>query len=178
MLTDDAVEPEVEMESWNDLSTDLRLQIEDQVGSFVAEEQVTTGHNCLVGMVLQTTQGKFFLKGVRADHSRAVWTQANEAAINKHVLPFAAELSFHIRAENWDILGFQYLADYRLADLSPGSPDLPKIAATLQTLSGGSRHPTRSSSAPWKTGSVATATTCPSWRARRSPTPTRIATTS
>jgi hypothetical protein len=121
--------------SWHDLPNALRLQIQDQTGSFIAEDHVTTGFNCLVGMVLQAGRGKFFLKGVAADHACAVWTQANEAAINKHIQPFTAELAFHIQTENWDILGFQYLANHRHADLSPGSPDLPKVAATLQALS-------------------------------------------
>lgn len=121
--------------SWRDLPGALRDQIEDQAGSLIAEEHVTTGLNSIVAMVLQTTQGEFFLKGVRADHARAVWTQANEAAINKHVRPLTAELSFHVQAENWDMLGFQYLADHRQADLSPGSPDLAKVSAVLQALS-------------------------------------------
>ena len=33
--------------SWHDLSSALRDQIEDQAGSFIAEEHVTTGFNCL-----------------------------------------------------------------------------------------------------------------------------------
>jgi hypothetical protein len=121
--------------SWFELPTALRERIEAEAGPFVHEKQLLTGHNCLVGMVMTTSAGTYFLKGVPADHARAVWTQANEAAINPSVTAVAPSLRFHVQAEGWDILGFQYLADYRHADLSPGSPDLPHVAETLRVLS-------------------------------------------
>ncbi|MFD0594319.1 hypothetical protein ACFQZ4_19235 [Catellatospora coxensis] len=102
-------------------------------GVFVGAEQVGTGHNCLLGMVMHTTHDRFFLKGVPADHKRAVWTQSNEAAINPHIRHVSAPLAFHVAADGWDVLGFRYL-DAQHADLSPGSLDLPKITASLRDL--------------------------------------------
>jgi hypothetical protein len=121
--------------SWFELPTALRERIESEAGQFIQEKQLLTGHNCLVGMVLTTSRDTYFLKGVPADHARAVWTQANEAAINPAVEAVTPSLRFHVQAEGWDILGFQYLAHHRHADLSPGSPDLPYVAQTLRVLS-------------------------------------------
>jgi hypothetical protein len=121
--------------SWNDLPAGLRGRIEAAGGSFVRAEQLGARHNCLVGMILHTTAGIWFLKGVPADHARSVWTQSNEAAINAHVRPVTAPLAFRVQAEGWDVLGFECLTGYRHADLAPGSPDLPDIAAALHALS-------------------------------------------
>ncbi|BCJ76977.1 hypothetical protein CS0771_65210 [Catellatospora sp. IY07-71] len=119
--------------SWQDLPAGLRRLIEAEAGVFVRAEQVGTGHNCLLGMIMHTAHDRYFLKGVPADHKRAVWTQSNEAAINPHVRHVSAPLIFHVAADGWDVLGFQYL-DGRHADLSPGSPDLLKITSGLQAL--------------------------------------------
>ncbi|MFC7759158.1 hypothetical protein ACFQY4_15055 [Catellatospora bangladeshensis] len=85
-------------------------------------------------MVMHTARDRYFLKGVPADHKRAVWTQANEAMINSTVRDLSAPLLFHVEAAGWDVLGFGYLDGHRHADLSPGSPDLPKIADMLRAL--------------------------------------------
>jgi hypothetical protein len=120
--------------AWHDLPEPVRDSIVAKTGTYLSDESVGTGHNCLLGSVLRTTSGSVFLKGVPADHARAVWTQRNEAVVNRHVQPLAPRLLFHIQSDNWDILGFEYLHDSRHADLSPGSPDLPHVAATLQSL--------------------------------------------
>jgi hypothetical protein len=83
--------------------------------------------------------------------------------------------SFHIQAETWDILGIEYLADYRHADLSSSSPDLAKIAFTLRALSA-LPPPAMFSSARWKTGSEIMATTCHFWQVCRSRTMTQMPT--
>ncbi|MBV1849351.1 hypothetical protein [Catellatospora tritici] len=119
--------------SWQDLPAGLRRLIEAEAGVFVRAEQVGTGHNCLLGMVMHTAHDRYFLKGVPSDHKRAVWTQSNEAAINPHVRHVSAPLAFHVAADGWDVLGFQCL-DGHHADLSPDSPDLPKITASLRLL--------------------------------------------
>jgi hypothetical protein len=41
--------------SWDALPTAVRHRIEAEAGAFVRKEQVATGHNCLVGMILHTT---------------------------------------------------------------------------------------------------------------------------
>jgi hypothetical protein len=120
--------------SWHDLPAQLRQLIEAEAGSFAREEQVGTGQNSPVGTVIHTARGRYVLKGVRSDHKRAVWTQANEALINPIVRDLTAPLLFHVEAAGWDVLGFGYLDGHRHADLSPGSPDLTKIAQTLRAL--------------------------------------------
>ncbi|GAA5200781.1 hypothetical protein GCM10023322_79400 [Rugosimonospora acidiphila] len=120
--------------SWHDMPTGLQERIEAEAGPFIRAEQVGIGHNCLIGMVLHTTSRTLFLKGVPADHTRAVWTQANEAAINRHVQPVTAPLAFHVQTDGWDVLGFHYLAGHRHADLTPGSPDLLFVSTALHNL--------------------------------------------
>jgi len=120
--------------AWADLPAGLRGRLEEAAGTFVRAEQVSAGHNCLIGMILHTTSGQWFLKGVLAGHPRAAWTHANEAAINPWVAPVTAPLKFRVQDNSWDVLGFGYLAGHRHADLAPGSPDLPAIAAALQAL--------------------------------------------
>lgn len=122
--------------SWNALPDALRYRIEAEAGAFVGEEPVATGHNCLIGMILHTTRGRFFVKGVPADHARAVWNQANEATVNPYLRPVAPALTFRVQTREWDVLGFEYLTGHRHADLSPGSPDLGAVAAALRTLAG------------------------------------------
>jgi hypothetical protein len=120
--------------SWTELPAGVRRRIEAEAGPFARAEQVGAGHNCLAALIVHTTAGSWFIKGVRADHARALWNQSNEAAINPYVEAVTATLQFRVQADGWDMLGFRYLAGHRHASLAPGSPDLPLIAATLQTL--------------------------------------------
>ncbi len=119
---------------WADLPKALRDAIESHVGEFVTEEPVSTGHNCLIGMRLTTAAGVYFLKGVPADRAPAVRTQRYEQLVSPFVGQISARLAFHLDAEGWNVLGFDFLDGYRHADLSPGSEDLPRIAATLRVL--------------------------------------------
>jgi hypothetical protein len=120
--------------SWGELPAGVRRRIEAEVGPFAWAEQVDAGHNCLAALIVHTTAGSWFIKGIHADHARAVWNQSNEAAINPYVEAVTAPLEFRVQADGWDILGFRYLVGHRHANLAPGSPDLPLIAATLQAL--------------------------------------------
>jgi hypothetical protein len=120
--------------SWAELPAGVRRRIEAEAGSFIRGEQVAAGHNCLAALIVHTSAGSWFVKGIRADHARAVWNQANEAAINPYVVSVTAPLEFRVQADGWDVLGFRYLAGHRHASLAPGSPDLPLIAATLRAL--------------------------------------------
>jgi hypothetical protein len=128
----ESVNPRV---SWHELPSAVRVRIEAEAGTFVSEQQVGTGHSCLLATVLYTETGCVFLKGVPTDRPRAVWTQANEAAINGHLDDLTARLLFHAQSYDWDILGFDYLGDHHHADLSPESSDLPAIAKSLHALS-------------------------------------------
>jgi len=120
--------------AWPDLPSAIRAAIEDHSGPFERAEQVRTGDNCLLGMVLHAAKGSFFLKGVTTDKPRSVWTQDNEALINPHVAHLTAPLVFRVRVSDWDVLGFAYLDNHRHADFEPESPDLPAIATALQQL--------------------------------------------
>jgi hypothetical protein len=120
---------------WAELPERLRRLIEAETGAFAGAEHLASGGNCQLGMVMDSEDGdRYFLKGVRDDVRRAVWTQSNEAAINPSVRELSAPLEFHVTAAGWDVLGFRYLDGHRHADLSPGSADLPLIADTLRTL--------------------------------------------
>jgi hypothetical protein len=56
------------------------------------------------------------------------------ASVNPLLWAVTPRLAFHLDVEGWNVLGFQFLDGYRHADLSAGSKDLARIAATLRIL--------------------------------------------
>jgi hypothetical protein len=119
---------------WHDLPDTVRTGIQARTGIVADAVSASAGRNSAVAVILDTPDGKIFVKGTRADRPQAV-TQRREAEINPHVLPVAPRLLWHLKADGWDLLGFQHVQG-RPVDLAPGSTDLPAIAAALTTLAG------------------------------------------
>ena len=119
---------------WAEFPEALRAEIELHTGAFVAEQHLSTGHNCVIGMRLQAANGLYFLKGVPSDKAPAVRTQYFERTIAPLVSGVSPALAFSTDLEGWNVLGFHFLDGYRHADLSPGSADLDRIARTLTAL--------------------------------------------
>ncbi|MGH8905630.1 MAG: hypothetical protein ACRD0K_03745 [Egibacteraceae bacterium] len=74
----------------------------------------------------------FFCKGIEAD-SRFAWMHRNEARVNPWLGDFAPRLLWTLDTDGWLLLGFEQV-DGRYADLSPGSPDLPRIADVMAAM--------------------------------------------
>ncbi|MFC3995549.1 protein kinase [Nocardiopsis sediminis] len=82
--------------------------------------------------MLDTSQGRFFVKGMRRDHPEA-WTQQREAAINPHVVPLGPRVLWRTTAGGWDLLGFEYLVA-RSVGYDPGSAGLPLVVDAMTAL--------------------------------------------
>jgi hypothetical protein len=117
---------------WAELPATVRRAIESSTGAIRAVEPISAGLNCGIAALLHTPTGRVFIKGLPSDHPR-IATQRQEAEINSHVAPIAPCLLWQVDLDGWNILAFEYL-DGRHANLAPGSPDLAKLADTLNQL--------------------------------------------
>ncbi|MDI2130403.1 phosphotransferase [Yinghuangia seranimata] len=115
--------------AWADLHPRVRAYVEDTVGAVGDSATVWAGFSCDFAAALGTALGSFFVKGVPSGHP-AVGQQWMEAAVAPYVTRFSPRLIRHIRECGWDVLVFEYI-DAVHADLSPGSRDLPRLAALL-----------------------------------------------
>jgi len=118
--------------AWEHLPASVRHAVEALIGPVVSATTVGDGQNSAIATILQTRQGRVFVKGLRTDH-RGVVTQQREAAINPHVRAVSPELRWRIEIAGWDLLCFHHV-DGRGADYRPGSPDLPHLVAAMRRL--------------------------------------------
>ncbi|MFJ3779817.1 aminoglycoside phosphotransferase [Streptomyces sp. NPDC090075] len=109
----------------------LRL-IEKASGPVVDVGTVNAGRNSAIAARVRTTEHKLFVKGLPLDHPW-VWTQKREADISPYVRGIAPELDWHVEADGWSLLGFDYVEGGH-ADFTPGSPDLPAVMTTMARL--------------------------------------------
>jgi hypothetical protein len=109
---------------WDELEAPVRLAIEARTGRARAVRTVNAGLNSQLAVVLDTSTGWVFVKGLRADHPGVV-RQGREAMINPYVRAVAPRLRWHDQVAGWDLLAFEYIDGARHADYRPGSPDLP-----------------------------------------------------
>jgi hypothetical protein len=117
---------------WEQLPSSVRHAVEALIGPVLSATTVGDGQNSAIAAILDTRQGRVFVKGLRTDH-RGVVTQQREAAINPHVRAVSPELLWRIEIDGWDLLCFEHV-DGRGADYTPGSLDLPLLVATMRQL--------------------------------------------
>lgn len=118
---------------WNDLPLAVREAVTARTGPIRAARTVFGGYNSTLAAVLDTADGRVFVKGIRTDH-RGVVTQRREALINAFVRPVAPALLWHLPdAAGWDVLGFEHV-EGRPADYRPGSSDVAAVVATLNVV--------------------------------------------
>ena len=117
---------------WEQLPPGARDAVEALIGPVQSATTVGPGQNCAIATLLNTQQGRVFVKGLRTDQ-RGVVIQQREAAINPHVRAVSPELMWRIEIDGWDLLCFEYV-DGRGADYAPGSADLPHLVATMRRL--------------------------------------------
>lgn len=118
--------------AWEQLPPSVRRAVDALIGPVLSATTVGDGQNSAVAAILNTSQGRVFVKGLRTDH-RGVVTQQREAAINPHVRAVSPELLWRIEIDGWDLLCFEHV-DGRGADYTPGSPDLSHLVATMRRL--------------------------------------------
>ncbi|MEV5543934.1 hypothetical protein AB0L13_44710, partial [Saccharopolyspora shandongensis] len=117
---------------WNDLSPQVRDVIETHTGPVYSARTMPAGKNSAIALLLDTADGRVFVKGLHADHPGVV-AQAREAIIAPYVAAVSPRLLWRTEAEGWDLLGVEYLEGHH-ADYRPGSPDLPAVIDVMQCL--------------------------------------------
>lgn len=118
--------------AWAQLPDRVSNAVAALIGPVLSATTVSDGQNSAVAAILDTRQGRVFLKGLPTDH-RGVVTQQREAAVNPYVRAISPELLWHIEIDGWDLLCFEYVAG-RGADYTPGSPDLRHLVTTMSQL--------------------------------------------
>ncbi len=117
---------------WSDLPDEARAAVEAYTGPVLKAVPTGGGLNSGLASVLHDADGAVFVKGLPADHAQA-WTQGREAAIAPHVADVAPRMLWHVRAGDWDLIGYEHI-DGRHADYTPGSPDMSRVAEALALL--------------------------------------------
>jgi len=132
---------------WADLPRPLKAAIEERTGPIAAGRAVTAGQNSPLAAIIDTRDGKEFVKGLPSDHPRVI-TQEREAAAAPLVSRLSPALLWHFDEAGWNVLGFEHIPG-RAADYSPGSPDLDLVVSLIEELSRVRAPPTPArSSAP------------------------------
>ncbi|MEU4066577.1 aminoglycoside phosphotransferase [Streptomyces wedmorensis] len=122
----------VERAHWEDLPPTVRAAVEAHIGPVQHAHTVAAGVNSGIAAVLESPNGSVFLKGVPLDHPQ-IHTQRRETLINPYLPNTSPRILWHVEAEGWDLIGYERISG-RHADYSPGSPDLPLVAAAVREL--------------------------------------------
>ena len=119
---------------WSALPQALRDAIERKAGHVTSARTVTAGLNSEIAAVLETADGRVFLKGVPLQAKTALASQRREAAINPFVLSVSPQLLWSAETEGWSLLAFEYIAG-KHADYMPGSRHLDDVVKVANRLS-------------------------------------------
>lgn len=118
---------------WEDLPRAVRDQIEARTGPVSGAEASGEGLNSSLRLILDTPDGRVFLKGVGPD-GRGGWKLDQAAALAPYVSAVSPPLLWRVQAAGWDILAWPALPGRPWADQTPGSADLPKLLAVLRAV--------------------------------------------
>ncbi len=118
--------------AWHDLSGPLKHAIEARTGPITGVRIAPAGQNSPLAAIIDTRDGKVFVKGLPSDHRRVI-TQAREAAVALLVSEISPALLWHFDEAGWNVLGYEY-ADGRHADYTPGSPDVDRLVELMDVL--------------------------------------------
>ena len=130
---------------WGDLPGPLTAAIEKRTGPIRAGRAVTAGQNSPLAAVVETRDGRVFVKGLPSGH-RLVVTQAREATAARLAKGISPDLLWQFDEAGWNVLGFDHIRG-RATDYSPGSPDIDLVAGLMQTLAAIELPP---DPGPWK----------------------------
>jgi hypothetical protein len=120
---------------WHDLPAAVRHAIEQHTGPVHHAEPHGEGLSTSLRLILHTPHGPVFAKGTGPQDDEARnWRLDTGAALTPHVQAIAPQLHWHIKHSGWNIAGYAYIPGRPWADQHPGSPDIPKMTATLAQL--------------------------------------------
>jgi hypothetical protein len=115
---------------WPDLPDAARAAVERVAGPVRGAVSAAHGDNSALAARLSLVDGgEVFCKGAPLD-ARNLWMYRNEARFNPRLGGLAPRLLWTVEGGGWLVLGFESVAGAQ-ADLAPGSPDLPRLAAFL-----------------------------------------------
>ncbi|MEO6083948.1 MAG: phosphotransferase [Umezawaea sp.] len=108
--------------------------MERSIGPVLKTDSPSAGRNSELALTLWTESGPVYCKGITTASSAWSSMHRNEMAVNPF-LPdgLAPRLLWHVEAEGWLLLGFEYVSG-RHADLSPDSADLPLVADAVAQI--------------------------------------------
>lgn len=120
--------------TWQDLPAAVRDAIEHETEPVTRTESPSAGRNSDFSATLHTAGGPVFCKGIADSAGGRGQMHRREVAVNPWLpASVAPRLRWQTEAAGWLLLGFDHVAG-RHADLSPSSPDLPAVAATVDHL--------------------------------------------
>jgi hypothetical protein len=111
-----------------------RRAVDERCGPIHSVRDLDAGMNSAIAAILETDAGPVFLKALPTGRPSVLRGQHREAFINPHVRGLSPRLLWHEVVHGWSLLGFDALPDPRRADYGPGSADLPRLAAAIDTL--------------------------------------------
>ncbi|WP_223840055.1 aminoglycoside phosphotransferase [Saccharopolyspora pogona] len=117
---------------WQELPPHVRDVIMSRTGPVLAAQTLSAGKNSAIALLVETRDGRVFVKGLHRDHPGVV-TQAREAIIAPYVAAVSPRLLWRVEVDGWDLIGVEYI-DGRHADYRPGSPDLPAVVDVMRRL--------------------------------------------
>jgi hypothetical protein len=118
---------------WEHLPSETREAVTARGGPISFVEHATTGSVADFAATLTTAIGRIFCKGAELDTARTGQLR-NQIRLNKHLpADLVPRLQWHLERRGWLIAAFDHVPG-RSADLRPGSPDLPAVAAALSRM--------------------------------------------
>lgn len=115
------------------IAAPVRAAVEAHAGPIRAFHPAASGVNSDIAGIVDAPGGRVFLKATR-DDCLAAAGQQREVEVNPAVAGVVSpRLLWHEATGGWSVLAFEVVEGHH-ADYAPGSPDLPKLAVTLDAL--------------------------------------------
>ncbi|GAB1692261.1 aminoglycoside phosphotransferase [Krasilnikovia sp. M28-CT-15] len=116
---------------WTASPKAVTTEIAERLGGAFEVTPAVTGDHAEIASAVTGPDGTVFIKAASAETN--VLTLRYEPAVTKAVGRYPAAVLWDFQSDGWLVVGTEYL-DGPHADLSPGSPDLDLLAATLNEL--------------------------------------------
>ncbi|MFI6496428.1 phosphotransferase family protein [Nonomuraea typhae] len=121
---------------WEDLPASVRDAVQEHGGPVVKAETAAGGIMPGLATILHGEAGeRFFLKAIEiGDHGAVLHQRERWAGLHLPEQVPAPWMVWNSSFDGWHVMLWDYIADARHADLSPGSPDLAKVVDTVGML--------------------------------------------
>lgn len=121
--------------AWDELPVAVQGAVAEHTGPVAEALPGGEGVSTAVRLILRTPSGNVFIKGTGPDSDQLQRERLDLGAVlAPHVTAISPPLLFRVQADGWDITGWPAIPGRPRADLSPGSPDIPRLAAVLGQL--------------------------------------------